>query len=248
LLKKAQDKGVIAGYSTELETVCSDADLILIAVPGLSVAPIMQGLAELVKEDCVITDVASVKQSTIDAATEAFGKIPSNLVPGHPIAGSEKSGFQAADPDLFVQRRVILTPVPETNKSAIELVNSLWCELDAEVLEMSIQQHDAVLAATSHLPHLLAFALVDSLSQQGSSDEIFRYAAGGFRDFTRIAASDPDMWRDIFLSNAEAICSILEEFEADLEEFKLAIKAADGEQIMKVLKRVKQSKDKFPIK
>lgn len=247
-LRQAQDKGIIAGYSEKLEPLCSDADLILIAVPGLSVASILEGLAKLIKEDCVITDVASVKQSTIDAAQEAFGKLPLNLVPGHPIAGSEKSGFKAADPDLFRKRRVILTPVPETNQLAKELVSSLWRELDAEVLEMSVQQHDTVLAATSHLPHLLAFALVDSLSQQGSSDEIFRYAAGGFRDFTRIAASDPDMWRDIFLSNAEAICSILEEFEADLVEFKTAIKAGDGEQIKKVLKRVKLSREKFPIK
>jgi len=247
-LQYAQDKGVIAGYSTELESACADADLILIAVPGLSVASIMQGLAKLVKDDCVITDVASVKQSTIDAAIDAFGTLPLNLVPGHPIAGSEKSGFLAADPELFVRRRVILTPVPETNKAAIDLVSSLWRELGAEVLEMSVQQHDAVLAATSHLPHLLAFALVDSLSQQGTSDEIFRYAAGGFRDFTRIAASDPDMWRDVFLSNADALCSILEEFEADLTVFKQAIKAADAEQIMKVLQRAKQSRDKFPIK
>lgn len=246
-LQQAKDKGVIVDYSTELEPVCSDADLILIAVPGLSVASVMQGLVKLVKDDCVITDVSSVKRSTVDAAINAFGKLPPNLVPGHPIAGSEKSGFKAARPDLFERKKVILTPLPETSKSAIEMVHSLWRELDAEVLEMSIQQHDAVLAATSHLPHLLAFALVDSLSQQGSSDEIFRYAAGGFRDFTRIAASDPEMWRDIFLSNADAICDILETFESDLAVFKQAIEAGDGDQIKKVLKRVKQSRDKFPF-
>jgi prephenate dehydratase/prephenate dehydrogenase len=247
-LEYAHNQGVIAGYSTELEESCKDADLIVIAVPGLSVAPIMQGLAGLVKDDCVITDVASVKQSTVDAAVAAFGKIPPNLVPGHPIAGSEKSGFRAARPDLFVSRRVILTPLEQTSKTALDLVSSLWRELEAEVLEMSVQQHDEVLAATSHLPHLLAFALVDSLSQQGSSDEIFRFAAGGFRDFTRIAASDPDMWRDIFLSNADALCAILKEFETDLTELKSAIKAADAEQIKKVLQRVKQSREKFLFK
>lgn len=246
-LQQAKDKGVIAGYSTELESICSDADIILIAVPGLSVASVMQGLVKLVRADCVITDVLSVKQSTVDAAIKEFGQLPPNLVPGHPIAGSEKSGFKAANPDLFDRKRVILTPLPETNKAAIELVSSLWRELGAEVIEMTVQQHDAVLAATSHLPHLLAYALVDSLSQQGSSDEIFRYAAGGFRDFTRIAASDSDMWRGIFLSNAEAICSTLKTFESDLAVFKQAIEAGDGEQIKKVLQRVKQSRDKFPF-
>jgi len=246
-LQQAKDKGVIAGYSTELESICSDADIILIAVPGLSVASVMQGLVKLVRADCVITDVSSVKQSTVDAAIKEFGQLPPNLVPGHPIAGSEKSGFKAANPDLFDRKKVILTPLPETNKAAIELVSSLWRELGAEVIEMTVQQHDAVLAATSHLPHLLAYALVDSLSQQGSSDEIFRYAAGGFRDFTRIAASDSDMWRDIFLSNAEAICSTLETFESDLAVFRQAIEAGDGEQIKKVLQRVKQSRDKFPF-
>ncbi len=247
-LQQAEDKGVIIGYSIELEPVCSDADLILIAVPGLSVAAVMQGLVKLIKDDCVITDVSSVKQSTVDAAINAFGKLPQNLVPAHPVAGSERSGFKAARPDLFERKKVILTPLPETSKSAIELVHSLWRELGAEVLEMSIQRHDAVLAATSHLPHLLAFALVDSLSQQGSSDKIFRYAAGGLRDFTRIAASDPEMWRDIFLSNADAICDILETFESDLAVFKQAIEARDGDQIKKVLIRVKQSRDKFPFK
>lgn len=244
-LQQAKAKGVITDYSTELEPFCTDADLILIAVPGLSVTPVMRGLVKLVKDDCVITDVSSVKQSTVDAAISAFGELPVNLVPGHPIAGSEKSGYKAARPDLFERKKVILTPLAETSKSALELVSSLWRELDAEVLEMPIQQHDVILAATSHLPHLLAFALVDSLSQQGSSDEIFRYAAGGFRDFTRIAASDPDMWRDIFLSNTDAICAILETFESDLAGFKQAIEAGDGEEIKKVLTRVKQSREKF---
>lgn len=244
-LQLAHEAGVIAGFSTELETLCADADLILIAVPGLSVSPILQGLAKLIKQDCVISDVASVKQSTVDAALTAFGEIPANLVPGHPIAGSEKSGFKASKADLFEGRRVILTPLPETNATALELVKALWRELGAEVLEMTVAQHDEILAATSHLPHLLAYALVDTLSQQGTSEEIFRYAAGGFRDFTRIASSDPHMWRDIFLSNATALGSILDEFEKDLARFRQALQKGDGEFIMTALKRTKLSRDKF---
>tara|TARA_R110000824_G_scaffold52692_4_gene146251 strand:+ start:184426 stop:186168 length:1743 start_codon:yes stop_codon:yes gene_type:complete len=244
-LQLAHEAGVIAGFSTVLETSCADADLILIAVPGLSVAPILQGLAGIIKPGCVISDVASVKQSTVDAAMTAFGEIPASLVPGHPIAGSEKSGFQASKADLFEGRRVILTPLPETDASALALVSALWRELGAEVLEMTVAQHDEVLAATSHLPHLLAYALVDTLSKQGSSDDIFRYAAGGFRDFTRIASSDPHMWRDIFLSNAVPLEAILDEFEKDLARFRLALQKGDGEYIMTALKRTKLSRDKF---
>ena len=244
-LQLAQEAGVIAGFSTELEALCADADLILIAVPGLSVKAILQGLAGLIKDSCVISDVSSVKQSTVDAAIAAFGKVPANLVPGHPIAGSEKSGFRAARADLFENRRVILTPLPETDHKALELVCALWRELGAEVLEMSVARHDEVLAATSHLPHLLAYALVDTLSQQGTSEEIFRYAAGGFRDFTRIAASDPHMWRDIFLSNAIPLGTILDEFEKDLTRFREALQKGDSEYIMQALKRTKQSRDKF---
>ena len=244
-LQLAQAAGVIDGFSTELEALCADADLILIAVPGLSVKAILQGLAGLIKDSCVISDVSSVKQSTVDAAIAAFGKVPANLVPGHPIAGSEKSGFRAARADLFENRRVILTPLPETDHKALELVCALWRELGAEVLEMSVARHDEVLAATSHLPHLLAYALVDTLSQQGTSEEIFRYAAGGFRDFTRIAASDPHMWRDIFLSNAIPLGTILDEFEKDLTRFREALQKGDSEYIMQALKRTKQSRDKF---
>ncbi len=247
-LQQAYDSGVIAGFSTELEEVCSDADIVVIAVPGLSVGAIMQGLAGIVKQSCVITDVASVKQSTVDAALSAFGEIPENLVPGHPIAGSEKSGFQASRSDLFAERRVILTPLPETNADALKLVSTLWREVGAEVLQMSVEKHDEVLAATSHLPHLLAYALVDTLSKQGTSEEIFRYAAGGFRDFTRIAASDPHMWKDIFLSNALPILAILEELETDINVFKQALNQGDSDYLMQVLTRSKQSRDKFPNK
>lgn len=244
-MQLARERGVISGYSTKLEDLCPDADLIVIAVPGLSVAPIMQGLAGLIKEDCVITDVASVKQSTLDAAMQAFGEIPPNLVPGHPIAGSEQSGFEAARSDLFVDRRVILTPLEKTSEEALALVVCLWNELGAEVLQMSVAKHDEVLAATSHLPHLLAFALVDTLSQQGTSEEIFRYAAGGFRDFTRIASSDPHMWRDIFLSNSKDIEQVLQAFETDLDKLKQALSVGDADSIMTVLERAKKSRDRF---
>ena len=244
--KALSDKGL----SSQLWAIGRNPDDLQLAqeagvIAGFSVKAILQGLAGLIKDSCVISDVSSVKQSTVDAAIAAFGKVPANLVPGHPIAGSEKSGFRAARADLFENRRVILTPLPETDHKALELVCALWRELGAEVLEMSVARHDEVLAATSHLPHLLAYALVDTLSQQGTSEEIFRYAAGGFRDFTRIAASDPHMWRDIFLSNAIPLGTILDEFEKDLTRFREALQKGDSEYIMQALKRTKQSRDKF---
>ena len=244
-LRSAHETGIIQGYSTQLEGVCEDADLIIIAVPGLSVASIMQGLAGIIKEDCVITDVASVKQSTLDAAREAFGEIPPNLVPGHPIAGSEKSGFEAARAELFDKHRVILAPVSETSAPALNLIKRLWESLGADVLCMPVAEHDKILAATSHLPHLLAYALVDTLSQQDSSADIFHYAAGGFRDFTRIAASDPHMWHDIFISNAQPIKAIVEAFEADLLDMKEALLRGDGDYLMAILQRVKKTRDKL---
>jgi len=244
-LKAAQTGGVIRGYSTEAEAVCSDADLIVLAVPVLSIAEVLSSLHGVIKPGCVLTDVASVKQPILDAACSVFGEMPALLVPGHPIAGSEQSGYQAASGELFAARRVILTPLAETDPDAVSLVQSLWQSLGAEILHMSVQEHDEILAATSHLPHLLAYALVDTLSQDGSNEEIFRYAAGGFRDFTRIASSDPQMWHDIFLSNTRALAAILAEFEMDLTRFKKALAENDSAFILQTLQRARKSRDAF---
>ncbi|MDT8397669.1 MAG: bifunctional prephenate dehydrogenase/3-phosphoshikimate 1-carboxyvinyltransferase [Pseudomonadales bacterium] len=245
VLGEARNLGVLDGYSLDLRTVCSDADLIVLAVPGLSIAPLLLELAAFIGSRTIMTDVASVKSSTVDAARMAFGEVPANLVPGHPIAGSEKSGFAAANADLFRNKRVILTPLEQTAPEAVNLVTELWQSLGAEVLSMSVPHHDEVLAATSHLPHLLAYVLVDTLSRQGESEEIFRYAAGGFRDFTRIASSDPVMWRDIFLTNADATLSILDTFTEGLERMRQALVQGDGDYFLKTFTRAKSSRDKF---
>tara|TARA_A100001391_G_scaffold188980_1_gene160043 strand:+ start:563 stop:2296 length:1734 start_codon:yes stop_codon:yes gene_type:complete len=244
-LEAAQQNNIIQGYSTNAGEICQDADLIIIAVPGLSVEGILQQLADNIKPECILTDVSSVKQPTLNALQSVFTEIPANFVPGHPIAGSEQSGFQAASAELFVAHRVILTPMPDTDPAALSLVETLWQTCGAEVLRMDVTEHDKVLAATSHLPHLLAYALVDTLSQQGTSEEIFRYAAGGFRDFTRIASSDPQMWHDIFISNADAISVILKDFEAEIGELKQALKMGDSNKVMTILQRAKLSRDKF---
>jgi prephenate dehydrogenase len=244
-LSQALNDGCLTGFTTDVQTACADADLVIIAVPVLTMTSVLRELAAVLSDSAVVTDVASVKQAVVNAAETVFGRVPDNFVPGHPIAGSEQSGYAAAKPDLFIGRRVILTPLPHTNTHAVELVTELWQEIGAEVLQMPVAHHDEVLAATSHLPHLLAFGLVDTLSQQGESEEIFRYAAGGFRDFTRIASSDPVMWRDIFLTNAEAIAKILDEYTADLGQLRASLLARDSDQLLALCKRANKSREVF---
>lgn len=245
VLQQAISEGSITGYTTDIEIACADADIIILAVPVLSIAEQLRLLAPVLSATTIITDVASVKSAVVQAAQEVFGELPANFVPGHPIAGSEQSGYSAAKADLFEGRKVILTPLEQTAPAAVALIREMWESIGAEVLEMSVARHDEVLAATSHLPHLLAFALVDTLSQQGESEEIFRYAAGGFRDFTRIASSDPVMWRDIFLTNGPATIAILDKYVTDLQGLRTALVNGDADMLFDTFKRAKQSRDLF---
>lgn len=244
-LQKAQDAGIIDAWYTDLRAAAPAADLILIAVPTLSVRRIMQLLVDVVSPETVITDAASVKGSVLEDLRAIWGHVPGNFVLGHPIAGSERSGFDAASADLFAQRKVIITPVPETLAPALQLVRELWESLGAQVSCMSVTEHDAVLAATSHLPHLLAFSLVNTLSAQTQTDDIFRYAAGGFAGFTRIAASDPIMWRDIFLANGPATVEVLDAFSAELARMRQAVVDSDGECLETAFAAAKSARTHF---
>ncbi|MES2604649.1 MAG: prephenate dehydrogenase/arogenate dehydrogenase family protein [Pseudomonadota bacterium] len=245
VLEQAQSEGSIAGWSTELPTHCRDADLIILGMPVLAIEQTLHELAPLLAPHTVVTDVASVKGAVVDAATRVFGTVPVNFVPGHPIAGSEQSGYTASKSDLYQGRKVIVTPLAHTNTAAVALVSELWRAIGAEVLSMSVEHHDEVLAATSHLPHLLAFALVDTLSQQGTREDIFRYAAGGFRDFTRIASSDPVMWRDIFVTNADATVRILDEYTQDLQRLRDLLVHRNADELHKTFKRANASRNVF---
>lgn len=245
VLEQALVDGSITAFTTDARIACAEADIVVIAVPVLSIVSLLREIAPVLEPHTVLTDVASVKQAVVDMAVEVFGKVPPLLVPGHPIAGSEESGYKAARADLFRARKVILTPLPETDAKALALVRTLWALTGAEVLEMAVAHHDEVLAATSHLPHLLAFALVDTLSQQGESEEIFRYAAGGFRDFTRIASSDPVMWRDIFITNGPATVRILDKYMADLLQLRQALLDQDADKLHTTFKRARQSREAF---
>ena len=219
------------------------ADVVVIATPTLVAEKVMAELAPLLTPDMIVTDVASVKGNIQRAAERIFGEVPANFVLGHPIAGSEQSGVEASSVDLFLDHRVILTPLENTASEAVALIRAMWESCGAEVLCMDVAEHDAVLAATSHLPHVLAYTLVDALAQNGAAADIFKFAAGGFRDFTRIASSDPTMWHDIALANREAILQGIDSFSAHLALVRKAIEEGDGEAIFASFDRAKRARD-----
>ncbi|MFP6863466.1 bifunctional prephenate dehydrogenase/3-phosphoshikimate 1-carboxyvinyltransferase [Pseudomonas sp.] len=241
----AVDLGVVDRCEVDLLAACQGADVIQLAVPILAMEKLLSELAKLDLGAAVLTDVGSAKGNVVCAARLAFTGKDVRFVPGHPIAGSEQSGVEASNAQLFRRHKVILTPCEQSDTPALELVDALWRELGADVEHMEVEHHDQVLAATSHLPHLLAFTLVDSLAKRSENLEIFRYAAGGFRDFTRIAGSDPVMWHDIFLANREAVLRTLDVFRDDLDALRDAVDAGDGHQLLGVFTRARVAREHF---
>ena len=244
-LQQAIDLGVINKYETDVAKSVVGSDVVVVAVPVGAMESVFRQLKNAVSGKAVITDVGSTKGSVISALRATYGEVPDNFVPGHPIAGTEKTGVGASFAGLFHQRRVVLTPLDNTNAAAIDSIRNMWEATGAIVSQMDVKHHDDVLAATSHLPHLLAFSLVDTLAALDEKAEIFQYAAGGFRDFTRIASSDPQMWQDICVNNREAILQILKRFQVDLEQLGNAIANNDSDYILDVFKRAKASRDQF---
>lgn len=240
--KTAEKERVVDIVSQDVSPVAYDADVILLAVPMGIMKSVMQVLKPVIRPDAIITDAGSVKQSFVNEAREVFGTLR-HVVPGHPIAGLEKSGIDAAEAELFQSRMVLLTPTEETDSAAIDVVSQLWMLTGARVESLDCEHHDKILAATSHLPHVLAFALVDNLSQVSHAEDIFRYAAGGFRDFTRIASGDPTMWRDICLTNEDALLESIDSFTAHLAMLRQSIKECDGDAIDALFKRAKTARD-----
>ena len=220
-------------------------DLVVIAVPALSVEGVIIKLHKLLDRSVTITDVSSVKGSIVKCVHDIYGFNPPQFVPGHPIAGSEKSGIKSINSLLFENHQVILTPLTETNASHIKKVSSIWAGIGATVSEMSTTDHDEILAATSHLPHMLAYGLVEMLSGIRKNQEAFRYAAGGFSDFTRIAASDSVMWHDIVLANDKAFLSALDNFSGHIDQIKQAIANKDGKCLIGIFTRAKEARNHF---
>lgn len=245
-LETARRLGIIDQFVLDPVQAVREADLVLLGAPVLATTALLAEIAPHLTEQVVVTDVASVKGVVVEAARQQLGEKLARFVPAHPIAGAESSGAAASRADLFIDHRVVLTPLAQTAVDALEQVRALWRLTGALVEEMSVQHHDQIFAATSHLPHLLAFTLVNAVARQGGGEEgIIHYAAGGFRDMTRIAASDPTMWHDIFLTNKEALLHSLEQFQQELEVFRQAIVEDDSAQISKMLLRARTVRNKL---
>lgn len=222
---------------TNFHAALADADLVLIAAPVAQTKTILQSIQPHLNANTVITDAGSTKGDVLKAAREVLGTQFSQFVGGHPIAGAEKSGVAAAKSDLFVGKNVVLTPTPETNIHAVRSASELWRACGAMVSEMPAETHDSIFAAVSHLPHLLAFALVDDIASRPNAEQLFSFAASGFRDFTRIAGSSPEMWRDISLANKPALLSEISAFEHELAQLKQLLKNEDGAGLQALFER-----------
>jgi len=244
-LQKAVELGVIDRYDTDLAQAVKDADMVFVSVPLGAMGAVFTSIKDALGIDAVVTDAGSAKASVVQAVKAATGDAPAWFVPGHPIAGIEQSGVEASFPDLYKGRRVILTPTEETSAAATQKVRAMWEAAGAVVNEMDVSHHDEVLAATSHLPHMLAFALVESLARMSEQREIFEYAAGGFRDFTRIASSDPVMWRDICIANRDALLATLKTFRGDLDDLATAIQDREEDKILAIFQDAKAARDAF---
>ncbi len=244
-LQRAVDLGVIDRYDTAPSRAVEGADLVFVSVPLGAMATVFASIKDALAEGAVVTDGGSAKASVVEDVKKAVGRLPAWFVAGHPIAGTEQSGVEASFPDLYKGRRVILTPSAETDVEAVKKVRAMWEAAGASVNEMDVAHHDEVLAATSHLPHMLAFALVESLARMSEQREIFEYAAGGFRDFTRIASSDPVMWRDICLANRDALLVMVERFKNDLDDLTAAIRSQDAQKVLEIFQDAKAARDAF---
>ena len=243
--KQALALGLADAMPGSLADTINGADVIFVSTPVASFPAIFEELAGCMQPHQTLTDGGSVKASVVEAARNAFGQLPARFVPGHPIAGSENSGVMAADADLYQGRQVLLTPLQQTDLAATTQVMQMWQAAGARVELMDVDRHDQVLAATSHLPHLLAFSLVDTLAKDDQHRDIFRYAAGGFRDFTRIAASDPVMWRDIFLTNRDAMLAQIDSFTEGLGALRDEVARSDGTAMQSRFGRAKAARDFF---
>ena len=247
-LQTAINLGVIDEAEADIAKAVGDANLVLIATPVAQTQKILEAIIPHLSQSTVVTDAGSTKsdiaQYVMNASKQA--KNPehflSQFVGGHPIAGAEKSGVTAAKEDLFIGKNVVLTPNEKTSLEAIKLVRELWQTTGANVSEMTAQTHDQIFAAVSHLPHLLAFALVNNLANRPNAKQLFNFAASGFRDFTRIAGSSPEMWRDISLANKTALLNELEAYQAEISALHNLLKNEDSQGLQAMFEHASQAR------
>ncbi len=239
-LEQAQQLGIIDRIGTDVATEVRDADIVLLATPVGQMAELMARIAPNLGAHTLVTDGGSTKNDVVAAVRANMGGRAAQFVPAHPIAGAEKSGAAAAMADLYVGKKVVLTPLPENSSESVARVRHAWELCGAVVSELTAEQHDAVFAAVSHLPHLLSFALVHDLAQRDDRDLLLSFAASGFRDFTRIAASSPEMWRDICLANRDALLGELERYQQELETLHEALEDADADKLESVFSEARK--------
>ncbi|MED5407199.1 MAG: prephenate dehydrogenase/arogenate dehydrogenase family protein [Pseudomonadota bacterium] len=236
-LRLALDQGVVDRWTLDLNEAVAGADVIMLATPVAAADQLLPRISASLRDNTIVTDAGSVKGSVIDAAVSAFGERISHFVPGHPIAGGENSGVGASCVDLFDGQKVILTPLPSTGDRALECIREMWETTGASVSEMDPGSHDRLLALTSHLPHALAFCLVNLLADQSDADECYDLAASGFYDITRIASSDPVMWRDIFLGNQDEVLSRLADYREKLGDLMRLIESKDADGLLAEIRK-----------
>ena len=242
-LEKAKKSNIIDDYSTQIEEAVNHADIIVIATPVGTFRNIFSEVKPLIVDDVIISDVGSTKTNIVDIAKEILGDKSQCFVPAHPIAGKEKSGFEASDGNLYIGKKVIITPIEDNSSESIQVIESMWKNVGAEVDFMSPQSHDDLLGMTSHLPHMLAFSLVNYLVDQNPSASI--YAGGGFKDFSRIASGDAVMWRDICLQNKDKIITHLRGYQSTVEELIDAIDQEESDKLELLFATAKKTRDSW---
>jgi len=244
-IRRALDLKIIDAAGALDRATFADADLALLAVPVGQMRAVMRAIAPLIGPKTVVTDAGSTKEDVVALARRELKAALSRFVPGHPIAGTEKSGAEAAFAGLYRGRRVVLTPLKGTAPGALALVRAAWERCGASVSELRPREHDAVLAAVSHLPHVLAYALVDQVARAKNAKQLFSYAAGGFRDFTRIAASHPEMWRDICLANRKPLLVELRRYGGELERVRRMLERGDGRALHTLFSGARGARDRW---
>lgn len=242
-LEEALQRGVIDEIGRDWGSALQGADLVFLGMPVGQMPAVMQAIAPHLGPRTLVTDAGSTKSDVIMAARAAFGDKIGRFIPGHPIAGAEKSGVAAAKTDLYLGKRVVLTPLPENRPEDVAAVRQVWALAGAKVSELSPQEHDRVFAAVSHLPHLLAFALVHDLASRDNADQLFSFAASGFRDFTRIASSHPEMWRDICIANRNALMKEVDAFMIELMKTRVLLASADSAELENMFATARARRD-----
>ena len=244
-LKLAMERGAIDSIASDAATAVQEADLVLIATPVAQIEEIFPSIESKIKPNAIISDAGSTKRDVIAAARRGLGGKIAQFVPAHPVAGAEKSGAAAASAELFRGRRLVLCPLEENRQEQVDALAALWSALGARVSRMSAEEHDRVLAAVSHLPHLLAYALVSDIGARADAAQLFGYAAGGFRDFTRIASSHPEMWRDICVANSDQLLKEVDRFSDALGKIRKLVETRNSKSLEKLFSDARSARERW---